>query len=297
MVPMVITVWQAQQADRRQKLVASGLALLVSGVALIPFVVGLFKAHAATGSVLQMNLLTMIERLVVAKIMTLQILGGQNWALTLMMGILALVGVIVLFKQKKTGWPLLSILGISTILIWLALSVLNSQFEAHYFLVPLVSLLVMAMVGLDRLLLKMSSRPLRYSLLFFMLVSCAYFWLPQWQADLQPKWVEVSQIRRVDEIITNQSQGQPFQVAVLTEFSSDDPYDYFLQMQHRSLVRFPQTADQLFVVCEAADKCALPQNPHLEIVDFRAAHASEKIDETLISDNPQIYHFTLAKTK
>ncbi|MBP7774501.1 glycosyltransferase family 39 protein [Candidatus Woesebacteria bacterium] len=81
------------------------------------------------------------------------------------------------------------------------------------------------------------------------------------------------------------SNGKPFQVAVLSNTSSDDPYRYLLSLQKAPVVLGIEGADQLFVICEDVAECKTYGNPHFEIASFAVKHLKKpQLEQTLLTE-------------
>jgi 4-amino-4-deoxy-L-arabinose transferase-like glycosyltransferase len=86
------------------------------------------------------------------------------------------------------------------------------------------------------------------------------------------------QLQRSEEVsqkIIDESQGKPFNLAVIAERNYDDAYEYYLRVQDANVVDIdPQMSDetitdQLFVVCEMEkEKCNPTNNPKAEVANF-----------------------------
>ncbi len=85
--------------------------------------------------------------------------------------------------------------------------------------------------------------------------------------------------------ITQYSNEKPFQIAVLSNTSSDDPYRYLLSLQKAPVVLGTEGADQLFVICEDVIACETYGNPHFEIASFAVKHMKKpQLEQTLLTE-------------
>lgn len=85
--------------------------------------------------------------------------------------------------------------------------------------------------------------------------------------------------------IVQYSNGKPFQVAVLSTTSSDDPYRYLLSLQKAPVILGTEGADQLFVICEDVAECKTYGNPHFEIASFAVKHLKKpQLEQTLLTE-------------
>lgn len=92
----------------------------------------------------------------------------------------------------------------------------------------------------------------------------------------------------VTKTILSQSEGKPFQIAVLSDTSNDDPYRYLLSLENAPVVFGTTGADQLFVVCEDEAECNTYGNPQYEIASFAVHHLHEKQSEQVLLTSPVV---------
>lgn len=90
----------------------------------------------------------------------------------------------------------------------------------------------------------------------------------------------------VTKTILSQSEGKPFQIAVLSDTSNDDPYRYLLSLENAPVVFGTTGADQLFVICEEETECNTYGNPQFEIASFAVHHLREKQTEQVLLTSP-----------
>lgn len=94
--------------------------------------------------------------------------------------------------------------------------------------------------------------------------------------------------------ITQYSNEKPFQIAVLSNTSSDDPYRYLLSLQKAPVVLGTEGADQLFVICEDVAECKTYGNPHFEIASFAVKHLKiPQLEQTLLTEPVLIKRISL----
>lgn len=79
---------------------------------------------------------------------------------------------------------------------------------------------------------------------------------------------QLDRTNQIAKFINNQSEGQPFNLALLTKQNYDRSYVYFLQQEKAAYFTIhEQLAQQLFVICEQPD-CQPISNPLWEIAAF-----------------------------
>lgn len=79
------------------------------------------------------------------------------------------------------------------------------------------------------------------------------------------------------DLIIRESQGEPFNFALLAKQNYDESYRYFLENKKTNMFRGEEkVTDQLFVICEDGDKCAPEGNPAFQVAIFGASHIVEQ---------------------
>jgi 4-amino-4-deoxy-L-arabinose transferase-like glycosyltransferase len=78
-------------------------------------------------------------------------------------------------------------------------------------------------------------------------------------------------IEKVAQTIQTQSDGKPFNLAVLSSANSDTSYKYFL-LRDNARVSKTEATEQLFVICEGSSECDYHGHPDWNIAVFEAAY-------------------------
>ncbi len=171
----------------------------------------------------------------------------------------AVLLVLWLGRKKKTIW----LLGATFLVGVLGLANYQNPIYAHYlgFIYPLLALMF------AYLLTKIKG----LGWIVFLMLSVLMF--INWHGWTEPN----NQLKRTKEaaqLIIENSNDQPFALALLAENNYDDSYEYFLKKNKTSLVDLhEENADQLFVICEYSDKeeCKPLGNSKWEIAVFGVA--------------------------
>ncbi len=197
-----------------------------------------------------------------------RLIGARNEMIGLVAAFVILLGsAVLLLKDKKKELYL--------ILLWLffgalGLSFLRQNVYDHYFgfLFPVPFLLLAATVEGFR---KNNFFKYFYFIVAFllMLALARDFYLGNNPVGQLPRTIAIS------EKIKEEAQGQPFDLASISENNTRDVYQYFLQVWNTGIVdteanptKYTVT-NQLFVVCELAPKdCDPVHNPSAWITQF-----------------------------
>lgn len=207
----------------------------------------------------------MFERLIPIKSGNSGILLSVTFLLTLVW--YALRGVKGKYKDSYlllASWILIGVLG---------LSFYSNELYDHYygFLFPAPFLLVgmIAQIASDKL---EGTRKLFVPLVLLILITASL-------GKSHLKYPPNMQMKRTQEIaakISEESNGEKFNIAVIASENYEGAYWYFLEANNELIVgidplRYEETvADQLFVVCEYEDKkkCQPTSNPKAEVANF-----------------------------
>ena len=223
----------------------------------------------------------------------ISLIGRQLWPGTSGVKLLLLaIGLVVSVKQL---WGKLRFrqaeAGVLAVWLWLLFGIVGlamykqTVFDHYYgFLYPAPVLLLAFTV--DKLWHwssfwpQMSCYPRAKAAVGWLIVLLAVFgWLSQ-PYFRQPPEKQWQKTQAVADLIIKQSQGQPFNLALLAEHNYDEGYRFALEYRHAPLVEIdptrPETiTEQLFVVCEDTD-CQPIANPQSEIALFGWARVDQQ---------------------
>lgn len=166
-------------------------------------------------------------------------------------------------KPSKDFWLLVSWLGFGL----LGLGLYKQHIYDHYygFLFPAPFLLL----GFITEKTKYKSIPLLVLLLIPIILNSPLRYPPNNQ---------LAHTREISKFITDKSQGQPFNLALVAKRNYDRGYVYFLDLEKAPYYTIHQKlADQLFVICEDSD-CQPINNPLWEIAAFGWAKIDSQWD-------------------
>lgn len=176
-----------------------------------------------------------------------------------------------------TVWYLLGIIGLSSY---------ENEIYDHYFgfLFPLPFILVSYLL-FELFNLKIIGKVfpmLILLLLMYLNIKNSHLWL-------EPNR-QLQTTKQVDELIINNSDGKPFNLALLSKQNYDMPYRYFFYINNQPLYDLhDQITDQLFVICEAWNsECKPLGHPLWEIAAFGWA----KIDQQWKLNGIEIFKLT-----
>lgn len=299
-VPLVLALWGVNGSPKKQPrlLVLGAVTLLVMAISVAPLVMGLLKNSHTTGSLLTFSPLQFLNNLYLVVFAVLKALTGKVLFLPLMVGLaLFSIGSAVCELRKnslKKPWLLLIVISLFTSM--LAISFLNAKIETHYLLVVLMSLLLISSYGLGEIIRSVRQIWLKVGLILLFCLLLLNSYMPHWQSIFYPTSISASEIEKVTQTIIQSSQNQPFQFAVLSEASSDDPYLYFFQQQNAQIVRGGDVATQLFIVCEDVVVCQPRGNPHWEIAKFEVRF-QEKVQHEALPSIGKVALFKFSATE
>lgn len=84
--------------------------------------------------------------------------------------------------------------------------------------------------------------------------------------------LNVDLVKKIVNLIKKESQGKPFNFALLAKNNYDDSYRFFFVLWNLPVEYKDKVTDQLFVVCEDEDICQPQGNPKWEIALFDASY-------------------------
>lgn len=178
------------------------------------------------------------------------------------------IGLIVSRSKRKLLW-IFGVLGVWLVIGILGLSLYKQTIYDHYlgFLNPVPFILIGALTTV-RWLIK--NKPLKqiYTLLLYFLVVILAILSLQRSPLSQPPNNELKRTQDISHFISNQSNNQPFNFALLSEHNYDAAYQFYLGLYGHSPLKVPfSITSQLFVVCEDP-VCQPINNPKYEIAAF-----------------------------
>ena len=164
----------------------------------------------------------------------------------------------------------------------LGLGIYKQHIYAHYFgfLFPAVYLLVGFLISFlwkKDLVFKIVS-----SLLLLILAWFGIFYTPLKDSPNR----QLARTEAAVDFIIKESNGEPFNFALLAKQNYDESYRYFLENKKALMLRGEdKVTEQLFVICEDGDKCAPEGHDNYQIAMFGIA----KIDKEWPLDHLKIY--------
>lgn len=226
---------------------------------MLPLVIFDFKYkflnyHAITalfstqGGTVNFNIFTGILRMVSVyqDLLVTRYMSGFNIIAGFAISILILIPLILAFKHriKKLSWTYF-VLTVWLFLGFIGLSVYKQAIYDHYlgFLAPVPFLLIGAFVNL----FKNKWQMIVFGILIFILGFLNLIKSP----ILLPPNQQLQKTQTVAKYIIQESQGKPFNFALIAENNYDGAYQFYLDIfQHKPKVVPDEITDQLFVVCE-----------------------------------------------
>ncbi|NCN45522.1 MAG: hypothetical protein AUK08_00900 [Candidatus Pacebacteria bacterium CG2_30_36_39] len=291
LLPLLISVYQSWLKHHNIKSIITKTfySILTTITALFPFIYGLFKQIGLSKNKSSLiNPLSLVQNIGINLKEIIWLLAGKNIFLSLLIIIIFILSIYLIIKNIKLKAFNLSIkfLIIPTILVSIiSLSLLNIKPTTHYLFIPLIGLLILISWAIDQITKTIPSKIISNILLLIILLTTVYSWLPQWLEIFKPNSISAKKINETTTLILENSNSQPFQVAILSEDNSDEPYLYYLKMKSNLLIRDQEFAKQIFIVCEDQESCKPHGNPHWEIAKFEINHQDKQIEELQINDN------------
>jgi len=224
---------------------------------------------------------------VILQTVTDLVLARQS-QLAVITSILIFISTVVLYlkiKSRSTYKVLLVWLGFAL----LGLSVYKQHVYIHYmgFIYPAIYLLLGAILAF---LLANKNKILKIiSLLIIVFLSYLNLYHSPVR-DTPNRQLQRTQ-EAVNQIIAD-SNGQPFNFALIAKQNYDESYRYFFENKKANIVSSDKTAtEQLYVVCEDGDTCKPEGHSRYEIAMFGIAH----VDKQWNLDNLKIYRLVHTK--
>lgn len=191
-------------------------------------------------------------------------IGAENMLVTFIVAALVLLPLILAVVKKKTGpvgWPVVA-LGVWLLVGIVGLSFYRQDIYDHYlgFLNPVPYLLLGGVLSL----LRGKQQIIAAAVLLIVLGVLNL----QKNPLLSPPGNQLFRTQEISKYVIEQSQGQPFNFALIAKHNYDSAYQFYLeQYGHTPEVLQEVIADQLFVVCE--DPICNPiGHPKYEIAAF-----------------------------
>lgn len=204
--------------------------------------------------------------------------------------IFSLPSLISLSPSIYTFWTT----GIQGVLSAVAAPTTHASFQTHYilFLLPLVY----AAAGIGVTYLYSQLPQARVLIVTTSLAAVLLLLERSSHPEILPESVQHSTRSLVMQSIVHAAQGEPFQLAVLSQISNDEPYRYLYSLTDIQPVTAPDTATQLFIVCEDDISCKPFGNPHYEIARFAVdTMGKEKVEEVVLKEPAQVRRIQLVK--
>ncbi|PIS09412.1 hypothetical protein COT75_01900 [Candidatus Beckwithbacteria bacterium CG10_big_fil_rev_8_21_14_0_10_34_10] len=107
-------------------------------------------------------------------------------------------------------------------------------------------------------------------ILFFTILT--FMFEKTWTYLSRPVAMNVKLVKKISKQVEAESQGQPFNFALLAHHNYDASYRYFFRLWQTPVVFETEVTEQLFVVCEDQDICQPEGNSKWEIALFDAAY-------------------------
>lgn len=201
-------------------------------------------------------------------------MAGENFVLTVILGILILVPIILaifwLMQKRKLDWNLLA-LGIWLFFGVMGLALYKQHIYDHYlgFLNPVPYLLFGS-------LLLMKNKWIKFGLLG---LSAILVVVNLQKSPLQnPPNNQLERTQAVTRFVITEAGEKPFNFALLAKNNYDSAYRFYMDQYGRNPLDVPKDiTDQLFVVCE--DPVCTPINsPKYEIAAFGWSKIDKEID-------------------
>lgn len=224
------------------------------------------------------------------------LVGGKNiftgYVVSIMLAVVLIIFLVKTLKSKKISIfrkkPELTLIVFWLLLGILGLSIYQKAIYDHYlgflFVTPyiLVSILISKLIS-GNIIYKV----LGYIFLFLLIIVN----LNNNPLRKQPNRLLARSVH-IAEVIENNSNGEPFNLAVIADNNYEAAYEYFLLKDRYPVIKIdPQipstTTDQLFVVCELIpnSKCDPTHSPKAQVASF----GWSKIDSTWEVDGAMVY--------
>lgn len=199
------------------------------------------------------------------------VMSRQNLALPLVLILLILLTVGLVFKNRKQ-YPLY-LLIIWLMFAFVGLSFYKNEIYAHYlgFIYPAIYLLLGVIIA--TLITKTVITRVFAGSILALIVSLSLIFSPVYS---QPSG-QLYRTQEITDLIIKESNGQPFNFALIAKRNYDESYRYFLENKKSLMVRGEDgVVDQLFVVCEDGDACQPLGNPQYQIAVFGIAKTEQE---------------------
>ena len=166
--------------------------------------------------------------------------------------------------EKKRWWLVGVWLGVGS----LFLGIYRGSVFSHYleFLLPACSLV------LGVLLAQVYAKKKRRILAVIVFLGLSIFLIQRsTQLALAKPLPNIRAVKELVTFIKEQSQGEPFNFALLAENNYDGAYQYFFNLWNIS-AKYNEATGQLFVICEGEKRCQPQGNAKWEIAVFEVAY-------------------------
>ncbi len=287
LIPTFILIWFYQLRSNQNKNVKLGSAggIVTFFVMMFPLILFEFKHNFLNlnalkdllfgSSAVGFNFLEVLARLpdIYFNKMIGRYFNGEVWVFSVILGLLILIPVIKLIRdklaQRRIDWPLFSIT------VWLLIGIVGLSFYQgsiydHYFgfMNPAPYLLLAASFNLiSSLLGKKSFRVISWIAVGLLLIILTFVNFQKNPLQNPPNNL-LKRTQDIAKFIIDKTENKPFNFALLAENNYDDAYKFYLDLYNHKPEELPfNKTDQLFVVCEDQDCDPIYSSKH-EIAAF-----------------------------
>ena len=297
----LIALWVNQRFSLKTYLFSLLFLIPCIATALLPLTVSMikiFQQTASTNSIILISWTTVIKFGHIFVKNSTDFFGTSWWQpLSLFMLVFTLIGIFSIlrhfFTRKKRSSESQSetYFWLTIIAAWgleaLGLSVINGTMETHYLIGFYPFLLLLTGKGIDEI---MKKRKTKSSWLFLSLFVLVLTNLATQLNTFRQKGISANTIEQITQQIASESQGEPFNFALLSDDNERKSYRYFFTLNH-VLEQETQATQQIFVVCEQKE-CPISGNPDWQIALFESTYPDQVIYSqmpTHDSSFPKIY--------